>query len=167
MRSPGREGASWKRVTVGLALASLPGATVLYVRMRSPPDERRVLSVVHELAAAAERRDVPAIAPLISLNYRDERGLTRPTALAALGEYLRTTDWSKILNLRVAVTRLEKDRAHATAQLILARAEGKRSGHRVAEGLHIELDLAREGGDWRVLAAEDWAVPSEGLISEK
>jgi len=154
-------------VTLVLALASLPGATVLYFRMRTPPAERRVLSVIHELASAAERRDVPAIAPLISANYRDERGLSRPEALAALGSYLRSTDWSKILNLRVNVTHLEKDRAHATAQLILARAEGQGAPHRVAEGLHIELDLAREGGDWRVLAAEDWAVPSEGVVSEK
>src|SRR5262249_29854331 len=103
----------------------------------------------------------------ISTHYKDERGLTRPEALAALGHYLKTTDWSKILNLQVNVTHLEKDRAHATAQLILARAEGPGGSRRGAEGLHIELDLAREGGEWRVLAAEDWAVPSEGLESEK
>jgi hypothetical protein len=150
-----------------LALASLPGALLLYVRMRSSPEERRVVRVVEELASAAERRDVPAIAPLISPNYRDERGLTRPAALAALAQYLKATDWSKVLNLKVNVTRLERDRAHATAQLILARAEGQGAPHRVAEGLHIELDLAREGGNWRVLAAEDWAVPSEGVLSER
>lgn len=158
---------SWKKLILALALASLPGAVVFYLRVRTPPAERRVLNVIHELAAAAERRDVPAIAPLLSPHYRDERGLSRPEALAALGRYLKTTDWSKILNLQVNVTHLEKNRAHATAQLILARAEGQGAAHRVTEGLHVELDLAREGGDWRVLAAEDWAVPSEGLVSEK
>jgi hypothetical protein len=158
---------SWKRVTLVLVLASLPGLGLAYLRFRAPPDERRVLRIIHELAAAVEKRDVPAIAPHISANYRDERGLTRQSALQALEQYLRDPDWSKILNLQVNVTHLEKDRAHATAQLILARAEGQGSGHRIAEGLHVELELAREAGDWRVLSAEDWAVPSEGLVSEK
>lgn len=148
-----------RRLVIGLVIASALGALGAWLELR-PTDETLISDLVERLVADAERRDVGAMAPYVSDHYHDGRGLGREI-LQALGAFLKTQTWSKILPVRLSLGRIEADHAEASAKVILADAGGSAHHRRARDAVEIELQLARESGRWKVLSAEEWEVPTE------
>ena len=151
-----------KRLLVLLLLASLLGAAFAW-RQLAGGDERQIQSLVREIARDAERRDVASMAPEVSPSYRDGRGFGRAELFSSLGSYLRHARFQRVLPVKVTVTEINGAEAKATAKILLAQGEGG-AGRRVSDAIRIDLDLAREGGRWRVKNAEDWEVPTGDLV---
>jgi hypothetical protein len=152
-----------RRLVIGLVIASVLGALGAWLELR-PTDETLISDMVERLVADAERRDVGAMAPYVSDHYHDGRGLGREEVLQALGAYLKSQTWSRILPVRLSLGRIENDRAEATAKVILADAGGSPQHRRARDAVEIDLQLARESGRWRVLSAEEWEVPTEDAV---
>jgi hypothetical protein len=146
-------------VVVACGLASLAA----YLQMRPTADERRIRAVCRDLAHDAEQRDRAALEKLVSPNYHDERGLTREGALNGLLSYLNAGNWTRIRPVAVVVNKIDGNKASATAKVLLAQADSPqiRSGEK--DAFQLDLQLAREGGRWRVLSAEDWQLPPADL----
>src|SRR5579862_408149 len=81
---------------VAVILACGLAALAAYLQTHPTADEKGIRLVCRDLARDAERRDRAALEKLISPNYRDERGLTRESALSALLGYLDAGNWSQI-----------------------------------------------------------------------
>lgn len=149
-----------RRLVIELVIASALGALGAWLELR-PTDETLISDLVERLVADAERRDVGAMAPYVSDHYRDGRGLGREQVLQALGAYLKTQTWNRILPVRLTLGRIEADHAEASAKVILADAGGSAQHRRARDAVEIDLELARESGRWKVLSAEEWEVPTE------
>jgi hypothetical protein len=148
---------------VAVILACGLAALAAYLQTHPTTDEKGIKLVCRDLARDAERRDRAALEQLISANYRDERGLTRESALSALLGYLDAGNWSHIRPVAIVVHKVEGNKASATAKVLLAQADSPtvRTGGQGA--FQLDLEFAREGGRWRVLSAEDWQVPAADL----
>ncbi len=152
-----------RRLVIGLVIACGLGAFGAWLELR-PSDETLISDVVERLVADAQRRDVAAMAPHVSDKYHDGRGLGRAEALHALGVYLKSETWNKILPVRLTLGQIENGRAEAAAKLILADASGDARHRRAREAVEIDLQLSKESGRWQVLSAEEWEVPSEDAV---
>jgi hypothetical protein len=155
---PGRSG-----FLLAIILACGLAALAAYLQTHPSADERGIRTVCRDLARDAERRDRAALERLVSANYQDGRGLTREGALTALLTYLDAGNWHRIRTVAIVVNKVEGNKASATAKVLLAQADSPtlRGGEQSA--FQLDLKLAREGGRWRVLSAEDWQLPAADL----
>jgi hypothetical protein len=153
---------AWGGFLLAIILACGLAAVAAYLQTHSTADERGIRTVCRDLARGAERRDRAGLERLISANYRDERGLTRESALDALLTYLDAGDWRRIRPVTIVVNKVDGDKASATAKVLLAQASSPSAAHGQS-AFQLDLQLAREGGRWRVLSAEDWQLPAADL----
>lgn len=150
------------RRTVFLALAAAALAGVVGWRLLSAParsDEERIRALFDGAARAAEEKRVSDVVEPVSERFRggglDRRGVKQVVAFHVLrGEWLSAS-------VAGAKVRVQDDRsgARATVDVVLARGAakgkpleallpGEASVHR------FTCRLEREGGEWRVVAAE-------------
>jgi hypothetical protein len=152
-----------RRLVIGLVIACLLGAVGAWLELR-PSDETLISDLIERLVADAEKHDVRAMAPYVSDHYLDGRGLSRDGVLQALGDYLKSQTWSRILPVRLTLGRIEDNHAEASAKIILADLEATPHRRRARDAVEIDLQLSREGGRWKVLSAEEWEVPAEDAV---
>jgi hypothetical protein len=138
-------------------------AVAAYLQTHPTADERGIRMVCRDLARDAERRDRVALERLISANYRDERGLTREGALDGLLAYLDAGNWRRIRPVAIVINKVDGNKASATAKVLLAQADSPTLRPGGQGAFQLDLEFAREGGRWRVLSAEDWALPAADL----
>lgn len=121
---------------------------------RAPADP--VEALLAELEAAAEARDADRFGERLAPAFRGGQGLGRPEALARLKRYFAAYE-----SVGIEVYGVESDRDGQAARL---RCEVEFSGEaRKAFGLEgllppsavyrFDLDVAEEGGSWRVRGA--------------
>jgi hypothetical protein len=140
MQKAGLVAASWLALVAGCA-ASDPEAEI-----------RALLAEVEE---AAEARDHGFFADVLAASYRDAQGNDREQALRAVRGYF-------IANQRVEiVSRIDEvalEGADAARAVVHAGMLGRRAGASLAGGLdadlyRFELELVKDGGNWRIIGA--------------
>jgi hypothetical protein len=145
-----------KVVIVAAVLAVAAVAAWRLAAPPPPPDEERIRTLFDDAARAAEERRIGDVVAGVSERFQgdglDRRGLARLVAAHVLrGEWVR-------VGVAGARVRVEGERATALVDAVLARggAKGKAlvdllpseaTAHRIA------CDLAREDGEWRIVAA--------------
>jgi hypothetical protein len=154
---------AWRGFLVAVVIACGLASLAAYLQIQPTADERKIRAVCRDLAHDAERRDRAALERLVSPNYRDERGLTREDALNALLGYLNAGNWTRIRPVAVVVNKIEGNKASASAKVLLAQADSPVVRPTEKNAFQLDLQLAREGGRWRVLSAEDWQLPAADL----
>ncbi len=154
---------AWRGFLVAVVIACALASLAAYLQTQPTADERNIRAVCRDLAHDAERRDRAALEKLVSPNYRDERGLTRDGALNALLGYLNSGNWTRVRPVTVVVNKIEGNKASASAKVLLAQADSPIVRASEKNAFQLDLKLAREGGHWRVLSAEDWALPAADL----
>jgi hypothetical protein len=118
-----------------------------------PETEIRALLAAAE--EAAEARDHGFFADLLGAGYRDAQGGDREQALRSVRGYFIANQRIEIVS-RVDEVTLEG--ADAARAIVHAGMLGRRAGESLAGGLdadlyRFELELVKEGGNWRIIGA--------------
>jgi hypothetical protein len=143
-------------VALLLAVAALPACT------RAPADP--VAALLAELETAAEARDADRFGERLSPVFRGGDGLDRPAALALLRR-----DFAAYESVAIDVYGVEAERDGASAHVrCMVELSGQARKAFGLEGLlppsaayRFDLDLADEGGTWRVRGAS-WEPAEAG-----
>jgi len=148
------------RVLVVLLLVAL----ALPACSRTPADP--VDALLTELKAAAEARDADRLAGRLAPAFQGAHGLTRPEAVAQLRRYFAAYE-SVALEVSGVEAKREDATAHVSCVVAFSGQARKTFG---LEGLlppsavyRFDLDVASEGGTWRVREASWEPVePADG-----
>jgi hypothetical protein len=135
-------------------LSALLGAAAGGCGSADPEAELRGL--IAEAEIAAEARDTGFFRDTISASYADRRGQRRDDVINVIRGIFLTNATVEVINRIEAIELAGTDAAKVKLQAALV---GKREGASLLDVdgdlYRIELELAREGGDWRVISA-DW-----------
>lgn len=140
-----------------VALATLLCCSTALLAACGKPDspEAQVRAVVQEAEDAAEARDASRLFGLIAPDYRDPRGF----AAEDLKRYLR--GWFVAHQSVRLLTRVEsiefpaEDLARLSVTVgMVGREAGGEAWDLAADVYDLDVTLAREGGEWRVIRAE-------------
>jgi hypothetical protein len=112
-------------------------------------------ALIESAEAAAEERDTNYFRGLISVNYVDARGRDRQQLIDFIRGYLFLNARIEVMNRVREVTVYGDDAAKIALQSALI---GRRDGRSIpgTDGslYDIELELARESGDWKIIGAQ-------------
>jgi hypothetical protein len=140
-----------------LALAGLAAAALLLwlVCGRTPSDEDRVRAVIDEVEEAAEARDVSGIMEHVSERFKDADGLGKRELRGILiSRFLGSKESVAIQRAGATTVQLRGPKSARTGATASFRARISDRGAIGAalerEGWDFEVELAKEGGDWRV-----------------
>ena len=117
--------------------------------------EDAVRALVDEAEAAAEARNASALKDLVADDYADARGRDAGDIRALLHAWLVAHPSVELLT-RVDSVELEGTelaRVEVTVGMIGREAKGESDWDLAADVERLELRLARDGGDWRVVSA--------------
>ena len=155
-------------VLVALAFCALAIVALLLV-WPEPSDEDRIREAIQQVAEGARNADVGMTMKPVSAAYLGEEGLTRDEIRGLLFREYRRRGPITVLLTDIDVT-VEGDRATAGFSAFLAdgiRVAGLDFTPGDAEAFHFQVELAREDGDWKIVAGsheriapEDWPAPS-------
>jgi hypothetical protein len=125
--------------------------------------EGRVRAVLDAIERAAEEGDLAAFKEHVSEAYSDEMGHDRRELMAYLTFHVMGRSRRHVL-LRVQRVDLRSD-THAE----VSAAAGLMGSRARAQGLsadvyHVDLDLALEGDDWRIVWAQWWPTEPAELL---
>jgi hypothetical protein len=117
--------------------------------------EDAVRALVDEAVAAAEARDASALKDFVADDYADLRGRDASAIRALLHGWLVA---HPSVNLLARVDSIELEgtelaRVEVTVGLLGREAKGESGWDLAADVERLELRLARDGGDWRVVSA--------------
>jgi hypothetical protein len=148
------------RLLLAVALAAAAAGAC----SRRPADP--VAALLADLERAAEARDATAFGERLSASFRDEHGLGRDEAVQQLKRWFAGYE-----TVKIEVYSVETDRSGPSAARVRCVVEFSGQGRRLLglEGLlppsaayRFELDVADEGGWWRVRGASYEPIgPSE------
>lgn len=119
----------------------------------TPEDEVRAL--VETAESAAEARDASALKDLVADDYQDRRGRTAADLRNFLHAWLVAHPSVKLLT-RIDALELEGTelaRVEVTVGLLGREAKGDSDWSLAFEVERLEVRLARDGGEWRVIGA--------------
>lgn len=121
----------------------------------SATPEDAVRALVHEAEVAAEARDASALKDLVADDYADPRGRDAADIRALLHAWLVAHPSVNLLT-RVDSVELEGTelaRVEVTVGMLGREAKGESDWDLAADVERLELRLAHDGGDWRVVSA--------------
>lgn len=120
--------------------------------------EEQLRRLIDEAEAAAESRDTGHFRSLISPDYRDTRGNDRDDVINLLRAYFLTHQSVEVVTRIEDVVLDGSDAAEIALGVALLGSRRRTSGESLFGGLRgdlerLELELVREGGDWRIVGA--------------
>jgi hypothetical protein len=141
-----------RRLLVSLLSVSLVAASGC-----APDDpEAEIRAFIAAAETAAEARDTGFFRDTISASYADRRGQRRDDVINVIRGIFLTNATVEVINRIEAIELAGTEAAKVKLQAALV---GKREGAALLDVdgdlYRIELELVREGGDWRVISA-DW-----------
>lgn len=144
---------TWIFIAVGVA-----AAVALAVGLGRGPEETeedRIRALFAEAALAVEEKRIGDAVEAVSERFAGE-GLDRQGVKRLIAGLVLRGDWVRVSIAGVAVA-VEGEEARAIVDVVMARSgRGKALGDLLpqeASAYRIPCTLAREGGDWRVVAA--------------
>jgi hypothetical protein len=141
-----------RRLPVSLLCAALVAAS----GCAADDPEAEVRAFIAAAESAAEARETGFFREAISASYADRRGQRRDDVVNVIRGIFLTNATVEVVSRIDAVELAGEDAATVQLQAALL---GKREGATLldvdADLYRIELELAREGGDWQVIGA-DW-----------
>ena len=144
-----------RNLVVGaLAFAVVAGMT-LWAVWPDPSDEDQIREAIQAVAEGARRADVFAAMKPVSRNYVDEQGLTYDDVRGLLFREFKRRGGITVMLSDIEVT-VHGDTAEAEFHAMLAdgidiSALDFAPGD--ADSFTFEVELAREGGDWKITRA--------------
>lgn len=121
---------------------------------RDPDGELRAL--IEAAETAAEARDTGFFRNLISADYADRRGQRRDDVVNTLRAYFLLNQTIEIVSRIEAIELFGDDAASIKLQTAaVGRADGRSVLDIDGDLYRIELELGREGSEWRIIGA-DW-----------
>lgn len=119
-----------------------------------PGEELRAVMAAAE--TAAEERDTGHFRRLVSDDYVDTRGRRKQDLIDYLRLYFVANADIEVLSRVQSVELFGDDAAEITLQsALLGRGQGRSALDVDGDLYRIDLELVREGGDWRIIGA-DW-----------
>jgi hypothetical protein len=122
-----------------------------------PDPEAEIEALLDELERASRERDIAALKDRVSERYADPEGRGKAELDALIGaHYLRGGTVYLLLHLRSLETVADDSSARASVLAGMARVpleDWSRLRATRGDAYVFELELAREGGDWRVTRA--------------
>lgn len=122
----------------------------------SPDDEALVRRLIADAETAAEARDTGFFRRVISEDYVDSRGRRREQIIDLIRGYFFLNSRIEVLSRIESVGILGAGRDAAEVVVLAAMVGAPRRGGIAgidADLERLELDLVREGDDWRIIAA--------------
>jgi hypothetical protein len=123
--------------------------------------EEEVRAALGALEAAAG--DASAFAELVSADYRDPYGHDREKLRAFVAFHVMRSGRGREVIVRVREVRIEPEHP-ARAAVTLAVGLAGAGSRLAAEVYAVDMDLAREGDDWRVSWAQWRPAPATDLL---
>jgi hypothetical protein len=110
---------------------------------------------VDEAETLAEARDAPALRELVADDYRDAEGRDAAEVRNFLHAWLVTHPSVELLTRidSIELEGSEQARVQVTVGMLGREASGESDWELAADIERLDIRLAREGGDWRVIAA--------------
>jgi hypothetical protein len=126
----------------------------------APSDpERELRALVAAAEQAAEARDASFFRATISASYVDRRGQGHEDLVGLVRGYFLVNAAIEVVNRIDTITLAGDDAATVTLQTaVIGRAQASSLLPADADFYRLELELAKEGDDWRVIGA-DWSRP--------
>ena len=108
-----------------------------------------------EAETFAEARDAPALRELVADDYRDERGRDAADVRNFLHAWLVAHPSVNLLTRidSIELEGSEQARVQVTVGMLGREARGESDWELAADIERLDIRLARESGDWRVIAA--------------
>jgi len=139
--------------------------TLAVLLLASCSDERdTVARVVHQVADAAELKNVDGVMAFVAPDYRDPRGRDRARIRELMAAELRRKERISIVFRRLAAGEIRDGRVTVTLKGVLA--EGDVKGASISEVLprsmgawRFTLELQKDGGGWLISRGEEQPIP--------
>lgn len=131
-------------------------AGVLQSACGGPPDAHAELrALIDDAEAAAEARQTGFFRNLISEDYVDRRGQRRDEVINLLRGYFLVNATVEVVNRIETIELLGDDAATVALQTaVIGRGQGSSVLAVDGELFRIELELVKEGSEWRIIGAE-------------
>ena len=138
---------------LGLLASSAACAALGGCAAPDPDEELRAL--VENAEAAAEARNTGFFRELVAESYVDAGGRRREDVVDLIRGYFFVNAVVEVVNRIESVELVGEDAATVTLQTaVLGRGQGASVLATDAHLYRIELELVRDGGDWRVIGAQ-------------
>lgn len=148
-----------RRRALALLAVALGLAVLIVLWPRGTPEEQ-VVSVLTEIADAAERKDVGGCMRHVSQDYHDSRGNTKTELTRqAWGGFRQVGE----LAVALYVTQVTVEKDQATVHLGLEVEECKEGAQPRTVSTSVTVKLRKERWRWRVVNAEGWQTASDEL----
>ena len=145
------------RGPAGLALAALLCCAAVLLAACGKPDspEAQVRAVVQEAKDAAEARDASRLFDLIDPGYRDPRGYGADDLKRYLRGWLIAHQSVRLLTRVNSIEFPAEDLARLAVTVgMVGREAGGEAWNLAADVYDLDVTLAREDSEWRVIRAE-------------
>ncbi len=120
-----------------------------------------IAALVERAEAAAEARDTGVFREIVADSYADAGGRTKDELIRLIRGYFIVNTDIEVMNRIVEVEVSGEDAAVVHLQTaVIGRARSRGLLGLDGDLRPIELELVREGRDWRIIGA-DWAEPAE------
>jgi len=131
-------------------------AVPLAVYFFMPTDKARIRKMINRGTAAIEQEDLKGVMSCVSLNYRDDYGMTYLYLRESFRRFFRRYDG---IDVKYSRLRIEVDDRKATAELDVRVLAGKGGDRRYIAGslsdpIHIVFSLEKEKLKWQVTKTE-------------
>ena len=145
------------RGPAGAALAALLCCATTLLAACAKPDspEAQILAVVQEAEEAAEARDASRLFELIAPDYRDPRGYGADELRRYLRGWLVAHQSVRLLTRVESIEFPAEDLARLSVTVgMVGRESGGEAWDLAADVHDLDVTLAREDDEWRVIRAE-------------
>lgn len=147
----------------------LPPALAALLLVACSDERDTVERVIHQVADAAELKNMDGVMAYVSSDYRDGRGRDRERIRHLVAAQLHRDERISIAFRRVEVDAI--DGGVVTASLEAVLAEGDIEGERIADVLpksmgawRFDLELRKEGERWLVTRGEERPLPPAAFL---
>lgn len=144
-----------------LAVAVLGGVAKWYLSRPRLNDEQKLYLLITTAQQAVDKRDASGLTRLISDHYKDKEGYDKHTLTGMVVGWMRGSEPFTVVPEIVGLT-IKATTAEMQLKVRYFVGEGA-SG--AGNEFRMQLQLQKEGNDWKVLSAQGWSEEQGHLMN--